>query len=169
MAENIEIKARVRDWEGLRKKVETICDGSGEVLEQEDTFFEVQQGRLKLRVFGDGKGELIYYEREDIAGPKRSVYQIIPVKDASKIKALFGKELGIHGVVRKTRTVFLKNNVRIHLDDVDGLGKFVEIEVVMGDGNMANEGERIVRKYLNRLEIHDDSLIKTAYIDLIST
>ena len=169
MAENIEIKARVNDWEGMREKAESICDGPGEVLEQEDTFFDVKQGRLKLRVFSDGKGELIYYERPDIAGPKRSLYQIVPVKDPVKIKEMFGNMLGIRGVVRKTRTAFLKDNVRIHLDDVEGLGKFVEIEVVLGDGNMANEGERILREYLNRLEIHGDSLIETAYIDLIST
>jgi len=166
MPENIEIKARVRDWESLKRKAEEICGSPAEVLKQEDNFFETKQGRLKLRVFSDDKGELIYYQREDIPGPKRSDYQIVPIKNPVKVKALFSKTLGIRGTVIKSRTVYKKENVRIHLDEVEGLGRFVEIEVVLLSCHDRLHGEKSAKQFMKKLGIKETDLRETSYIDM---
>jgi predicted adenylyl cyclase CyaB len=167
MPENIEIKARVRDWESLKKKAEEICGTPAEVLQQEDTFFEVKQNRLKLRVFSDHQAELIYYRKEDIPGPKRSDYQIVPIKHPAKVKAMLSQALGIRGTVIKSRTVFKKENVRIHLDEVEGLGRFVEIEVVLGSNHDRLHGEKSATQFMEKLGITETDLLEKSYIDML--
>jgi len=167
MPENIEIKARVRDWESLKKKAEEICGSPAEVLKQEDTFFETKPRRLKLRVFSDDKGELIYYRKEDIPGPKRSDYQIVPIKSPAKVKAMLSKALGIRGTVIKSRTVYKKENVRIHLDEVEGLGRFVEIEVVLLSCHDRLQGEKSAKQFVEKLGIKETDLLEKSYIDML--
>ena len=167
MPENIEIKARVRDWESLKKKAEEICGSPAEVLKQEDTFFEVKQCRLKLRVFSGDKGELIYYRKEDIPGPKRSDYQIVPLKHPAKVKVMLSQALGIRGTVIKSRTVYKKENVRIHLDEVEGLGRFVEIEVVLLSSHDRLQGEKSAKQFMKKLGIKEIDLLEKSYIDML--
>src|SRR5512136_2605065 len=101
MAANIEIKARVKDLEGLAKRVEAISDTPGVTLEQEDTFFNTPGGRLKLRALGPDHGELIYYTRDDARGPKRSDYFISTTAEPEALKTVLAAAWGIRGVVRK--------------------------------------------------------------------
>jgi len=167
MPSNVEIKARIADPTRLRAAVEDSSDTPPQVLVHEDTFFNVSSGCLKLRTFGDGRGELIFYQRPDTAGPKPCLYSIAPVADPMALKAVLSQALGIRAVVRKRRTLYMLGQTRIHLDEVDGLGDFLELEVVLRDAQTAAEGTRIVEDLLVRLGIPRDALIDCAYVDLL--
>ena len=167
MAANIEIKAQVTDLERVRALAERLDVRERLRLVQKDTFFHAPLGRLKLREFEDGSAELIGYDRPDDAGPKRSRYERAAVADAGALAAALSMTLGVRGVVEKLRDVLLVGPTRIHLDQVTGLGSFVELEVVMQSGQDPAEGEATARRLLDALEIADDALISSAYIDLL--
>ena len=101
MPTNIEIKARVRDFGDLKRRAEAISDLPLEVIPQEDTFFATSKGRLKLRVLAPDRAQLVYYERPDQDGPKRSDYFIFNTNDPENLKTALSLALGIRGVVRK--------------------------------------------------------------------
>jgi adenylate cyclase class IV len=167
MAKNIEIKARVAALETVRAKALSLTSGPAEILRQTDTFFMVPEGRLKVREFADGTGELIAYHRPDIPGPKPSVYSRYTCRNARTLCETLSRVLPVRGTVAKRREVVLVGRTRVHLDDVEGLGSFVEIEVVLGDGESAEQGERVARELLHALDIPETSLIADAYIDLL--
>ena len=132
MARNVEIKARIADPASLRARVTALATAPPAVLSQTDTFFVVPRGRLKLRELGDGAGQLIFYERPDRPGPKTSSYTRVACADPRALAAMLGAALGVRGVVHKRRELFLAGRTRIHLDDVRGLGHFLELEVKIG-------------------------------------
>ena len=167
MTRNVEIKARVSDLAALRKRDVELSASGSELLFQRDTFYTVPQGRLKLREFGDGTAELIYYERPDKVGPKTSKYTRAQISDAASTREALGQVLGTKAVVVKHREVFLAGMTRIHLDEVDGLGTFVEIEVVLNDDEADSDGERIASVLMERFAIRQEHLIERAYIDLL--
>ncbi len=166
MARNVEIKARVSDLPRLRAKVASLASTPPEVVVQSDTFFVVPRGRLKLRHSSGGSGELIYYERSDATGPRESSYCRYACPDPTALAAVLGEALGVRGLVEKRREVFMMGRSRIHLDDVRGLGSFLEIEVVLEDGDAAAGTER-VRELLTAFEIPASALVARAYIDLL--
>jgi adenylate cyclase class IV len=168
MARNVEIKARVPDMAALHRRVAAIADSGPTRIDQDDTFFRCHTGRLKLRVFADGHGELIAYERPDSAGPKTSDYLITPTADPDGLRNALTRALGQIGRVRKRRTLFLVGATRIHLDEVDGLGDHLEFEVVLRDDQSAEEGDALARDLLHRLEVSPAHLIAGAYLDLLS-
>jgi predicted adenylyl cyclase CyaB len=165
---NVEIKARARHPERLRALAEALADGPAQTLEQEDTFFRVARGRLKLRVFAKGRGEMIYYERTDEAGVRPCHYVISRTAEPETLKAALAGALGVAGVVRKTRRLYLTGQTRIHLDEVEGLGHFLELEFVLRPGQSAKEGHAVVRELLCRLEVPPEDLLDRAYVDLLS-
>jgi adenylate cyclase class IV len=167
MAKNIEIKARVAALETVRAKALSLASGPGETLRQSDTFFAIPEGRLKVREFTDGTGELIAYHRPDTPGPKPSFYSRCACPNARTLCETLSRVLPVRGIVAKRREVVLVGRTRVHLDDVEGLGSFVEIEVVLGDGESAQQGELVARDLLRTLQISDESLIAEAYIDLL--
>jgi predicted adenylyl cyclase CyaB len=167
MTRNVEIKARVRDLAALRKRVVEVSDSGPELLVQRDTFYTVRQGRLKLREFGDGTAELIYYQRPDKAGPKTSKYTRAQILDAPSTREALGQALETKAVVVKQREVFLAGTTRIHLDEVDGLGTFVELEVVLTEDETDSDGERIASAFMEQLGLRPEDLIERAYADLL--
>jgi predicted adenylyl cyclase CyaB len=167
MPRNVEIKARVRSAEAVRARAAALSDAPVVVLEQEDTFFHVPAGRLKLRVFPDGSGELIAYTRPDAVGPKTSEYFVYRTAHPETLETLLGRALGVRGVVRKRRLLYLVGQTRIHLDEVEGLGAFLELEVVLGDEQAEVEGEAIARRLLADLGVRDEDRVAAAYIDLL--
>lgn len=167
MPVNIEIKARATHFERQYALAEALADGSVQLLLQEDVFFHVPMGRLKLRLFSDHDGELIAYERPDQSGPKSSHYRIFPTEDPLALKRVLTESLPIHGIVKKRRSLFLVGRTRIHLDEVESLGKFIELEVVLEEGMSPSQGRGIVNTLMVGLEIEAESLIDTAYIDLL--
>jgi len=167
MPRNVEIQARVRDGDAVRRRAEALADGPAVVLEQVDTFFGTSDGRLKLRVFPDEKGELIAYRRADVEGPKTSEYVIFRTPHPQDLHAVLERALGVRGVVRKRRLLFLVGPTRIHLDEVEGLGAFLELEVVLAAEQAEAEGEAIARNLLKELGVRDEDRVAAAYIDLL--
>jgi predicted adenylyl cyclase CyaB len=144
-----------------------LSDTPLQVIPQEDIFFHVPKGRLKLRILAADHAQLVYYERPDQDGPKRSNYHIFETCNPDSLKNTLALALGVRGVVRKTRYLFLAGQTRIHLDDVDGLGQFMELEVVLQDGQSDAEGQAIARDLMSRLGIKTQDLLEGAYMDLI--
>ena len=167
MPANIEIKARVRDFATMRARAEALSDAPAQVIPQEDTFFNVSQGRFKLRALAPDRGQLIYYARPDGSGPKRSDYQLYETGDPAGLKNVLGSALGVRGVVRKTRHLYLAGQTRIHLDDVEGLGQFIELEVVLRPDQTDAEGQAIATKLMARLGVESEDLLEGAYMDLL--
>jgi adenylate cyclase class IV len=167
MPANVEIKARVQDPEALLGTALELADGPAEIILQKDTFFQVPSGRLKLRDFGDGSGELIRYHRPDATGPKVSDYAISRTTDPEGLASVLGGALPILGVVAKRRTLLLAGRTRIHIDEVEGLGWFMELEVVLGPGEDPANGEKEARQLLAGLGIGSNDLIEGAYLDLL--
>jgi predicted adenylyl cyclase CyaB len=157
----------VRDLAALRKRVVEVSTSGPELLLQRDTFYTVLHGRLKLREFGDGTAELIYYQRPDQAGPKTSKYIRTQISDPASTRELLGQVLETKAVVSKQRELFLAGRTRIHLDEVDGLGTFMELEVVLTEDETDSDGERIASLLMEQLDVRQEDLIAQAYVDLL--
>ncbi len=169
MARNIEIKARIDDVDSLIPMVAALADSGPIEMIQDDTFFWCPNGRMKLRVFSQGKGELIFYQRPDQAGPKESLYRISPTSDPDSLREALSRGYGQAGRVRKHRTVFLAGRTRIHLDKVEGLGNFLELEVQLSEEEPSENGVEVVRSLLTKLGISSSQLIEDAYVDLLAS
>lgn len=169
MPTNVEIKARVRDFESFRQLAEQASDKVCQVILQEDVFFYTQKGRLKLRFLAEDVGQLIYYERPDNGAPKRSDYFIHTSANPAELRDVLERALGVRGVVRKTRYLYMVGNTRIHLDQVENLGNFMELEVVLADGQTVEEGEKVAFSLMTRLGISQEDLIQGAYMDLLES
>ena len=167
MARNIEIKARVADMAALHARAAAIADSGPVELPQDDTFFACAHGRLKLRVHADGRGELIAYRRADDGGPKVSDYQLSPTASPDTLRDALARSNGVEGRVIKHRTLFLVGRTRVHLDRVHGLGDFMELEVVLGDGEDIDGGVREAHELMARLGISREALVQGAYHDLL--
>jgi predicted adenylyl cyclase CyaB len=167
VATNIEIKARLADPDRTARLAEALAESPPEVIQQEDTFYYTPAGRLKLRVLAPDRGELIYYERPDAEGPKASNYEIFRTQDPAGLKSLLSIALGVRGIVRKTRRLYVVGQTRIHLDAVEGLGDFLELEVVLAEGQDPAEGVEIAGKLMGELGLRPGDLVQGAYIDLL--
>lgn len=170
MARNVEIKARVRDPAELARRAAALSDTPAQLLHQHDRFFDSPGGRLKLRwINSDGiaQAELIHYHRADRAGPKLADYQRVTVSDPAGLAAILGEVLGIRGEVIKTRRLYRRGRTRIHLDEVAGLGTFLELEVALRDDQPPAEGKTIARELMTALGVVSTDLLEGAYLDLL--
>lgn len=167
MPKNIEIKAVLRNVAEARSTAFRLSGGNPEILHQEDVFFRCEGARLKLRIFGPDSGELIRYERSDLAVARASKYLIARTHDPAVLRNILTETLGTIGVVKKTRELFLVGQTRIHIDKVDGLGDYLELEVVMRSEQRESDGQEIVRHLLSELCIGPTDLLAEAYIDLL--
>lgn len=167
MPRNIEVKARIGSIEALLPVARAIADGPEQRIEQDDTFFSVPYGRLKLRQFADGDAELIYYERADTADAKASDYVRVPAPDPGALREALARGCGLLGRVRKTRWLLLKGATRIHVDRVQGLGDFMELEVVLHDDQSDEAGVAIAEALMRELGLADAERLAGAYLDLL--
>ncbi len=167
MPRNVEVKARVTDFEGLRRRAEGMSDTPVEILDQRDVFFVVPRGRLKLRIHARDDCELIYYDRSDAAGAKVSEYDIVRSSDPETFLKVLSAALDVRGVVAKRRFLYRIGRTRVHLDDVEGLGTFVELEVVLDEGEPSVGGRRIAEELLVGLGVESAARVCGAYIDLL--
>ena len=167
MPRNVEIKARIHNPAELRARVALLADGPPRVLVQEDTFFQVPQGRLKLRLLSPTNGELIFYQRADQAGPKISTYTLVETDRPHQLKTVLEAAYGIRNSVRKTRQLYLVGRTRIHLDHVESLGHFLELEVVLAESEDPSVGEREAHDLMKKLDISARQLVEGAYLDLL--
>ncbi len=168
MPRNIEIKARIEGVESLLSRARPLADGPPQVIEQDDSFFVCARGRLKLRDFGDGTGELIHYQRADTAGPKLSDYVRVPTREPAALREALARAQGVLGRVRKTRWLLQAGQTRIHLDRVQGLGDFLELEVVLRDGQSEVDGVAMADALLQALGVSPSQRLAGAYLDLLT-
>jgi adenylate cyclase class IV len=161
---NLELKVAVRDLAAVRARALAAGAEDRGVLHQRDTFFASPRGRLKLRE-EDGRAELIAYERPDEAGSRWSDYLLVPVPDPALLREALAGTLGVAGEVRKRRELLVLERTRIHLDDVDGLGCYVELETVAdGEPGIEAEHERIGAA----LGLDTAAAVPGAYVDLLA-
>jgi predicted adenylyl cyclase CyaB len=167
MPRNVEIKARVTNLAEVEMRAKPLAQRGPHLIYQEDIFFNAPRGRLKLRKFDHEHGELIYYERPDTLEPKESHYlRTSTAQPDALVETLVGA-LGLRGVVRKERTLYLVGQTRVHLDQVEGLGTYVELEVVLETAQTFEEGAQLAQQLMDMLGIQSDDLVERAYIDLL--
>lgn len=160
---NIEIKARCDDPGKIRSILEDHNANYKGTDHQTDTYFNVPEGRLKLR-----QGNLIFYRRPDSKTPEASNINLMPADHPEKLHALLDNALGTMVVVDKEREIYFIDNVKFHIDQVEELGHFVEIEAIDEDGSIGEEKLRSqCQHYLDLFEIQDDDLIAKSYSDLL--
>jgi adenylate cyclase, class 2 len=166
---NIEIKARTNDSAFVRKYLLDHHATYKGLDEQTDTYFNSSKGRLKLRQ-GNIENNLIYYERANEAGPKSSHFNLVKVEDAAGLKEVLIKSMGIKVVVKKKREIYYIENVKFHIDEVPGLGSFVEIEAgnVLADLTMKQLQEQC-NFYCSELRIMQEDFIELSYSDMLLT
>ena len=167
MARNVEIKARVADLDAVEARARAIATSGPEDIAQDDTFFRCGEGRLKLRVLAPGQGQLIHYSRADEAGPKLSDYVLSATASPDTLREALARACGVAGRVVKRRRLYLVGQTRVHLDRVEGLGTFVELEVVLDDAQSPQDGEAVAREVMARLGIAPGQLVTGAYLDLL--
>lgn len=163
---NVEIKARCTNPAFIRNYLLSNNAEYRGTDEQTDTYFHVPHGRLKLRE-GNIENNLIYYERSNQAGPKDSHFQLVKINDAAGLKEVLAKANGIKTVVKKKREIYYIGNVKFHIDEVPGLGSFVEIEA----GNILADLTKDQLKeqcdyYLAAFNIKTEDLIEVSYSDM---
>ena len=165
---NVEIKARSSDSRFIRDYLLSKGAEYKGTDQQTDTYFKVPNGRLKLRE-GNIENNLIFYSRPDQAGPKESVFQLVKVEDAAGLKKALTSANGIKIIVEKKREIYFIANVKFHIDEVPGLGSFVEIEA----GNItapllgAAELKQQCDDYLDAFGIREEDLVEVSYSDLL--
>lgn len=167
MPRNIEIKARVDSIDTLLPHARALADGDVQVIDQDDLFFAAPHGRLKLRRFADGSAELIHYHRPDGPEARASDYVRVAVPDADGLALALQRALGRGGRVRKRRWLLLRGQTRMHLDRVEGLGDFVELEVVLHDGQGDEEGRAIAEALMAALGLQQAPRVGGAYVELL--
>jgi adenylate cyclase len=167
MPRNVEVKARLDNVEKATALAASIADSGPEVIEQEDVFFNVPRGRLKLRILSPTEGKLIFYERPDQYGPKLARYSIFETAQPFELKDILSRACGVKNVVRKTRRLYMVGRTRIHIDNVESLGDFLELEVVLAEAEDPSVGEAEAREWMEKLGIESLQLVDKAYVDLL--
>jgi predicted adenylyl cyclase CyaB len=164
---NLERKARLADLPAAHAALRALGAREEGIQRQSDVYFQVPHGRLKLRVIDDREAVLIWYQRPDCAAARLSHYRLVPIADAVGLRAALTGALGVRCEVHKCREVWHWHNVRIHLDEVEGLGTFVEFEAVLGrDDDEATAHERL-RRLGVLLGLRSEDELAGSYADLL--
>ncbi len=166
---NVEIKARCADPAAIRSYLLAHNAEFKGVDEQTDTYFNVPNGRLKLRE-GRIENNLIQYSRPNQAGPKNSDFKLVKVPDAAGLKTALTASLGIKVVVQKKREIYFIGNVKFHVDEVPALGSFMEIEAGnIGTGAGIDQPALLqqCQYYMEQLGIRNEDLIQVSYSDML--
>ncbi|KDR14706.1 uncharacterized protein LOC110834301 [Zootermopsis nevadensis] len=169
MLRNVEIKAKVRDLGDTVSKAKKLSNSEGTWIKQDDIFFRIPQGRgrLKLRTFEDRSAELIFYDRPDSDGPKLSKYDKCSVPNGSQMSSVLSFALGVEGSVKKKRQLFMVGQTRVHIDYVEKLGNFMELEVVLSEDQTLDEGKLIAQSLMADLGVRKEDLVSGTYMDLL--
>lgn len=165
---NLEIKTRVPDWERIRTELGRLGARDDGPETQHDLFYAAPHGRLKLRLSSRDGAALIHYRREDAPRVRASDYTRVPVADGEALARLLDAALGRTGEVRKHRHLFWVDNVRVHLDEVEGLGRFLELEAVVDADHPDDVCRRRAEALLQAFGIAPEQRQATAYVDLLA-
>jgi len=164
---NIEIKASCSDPKRIEQiLIDDKADYKG-LDHQVDTYFNVHDGRLKLRE-GNIENSLIFYKRDNIKGPKESLVQLYKTQPDSGLKEVLLHALGTKVIVDKKRKIFFIDNIKFHIDLIENLGSFIEIEAIDKEGTIGQvKLEAQCERYIKKLGIEKTDLISVSYSDLI--
>jgi predicted adenylyl cyclase CyaB len=168
MPANIEIKARVHSPNEVSARVRALAGDPAGTFCQEDVFFRVPRGRLKMRVQSDNSVEFIYYQRSEHSVPMYSAYFRASPANSNETENELRRLFGTKGTVRKTRTLFWLNGARIHVDDVEGLGHFLEIEVPVSNPSRAHHARALADEIISCLRIPSEDFVCQAYEELLA-
>lgn len=163
---NLEIKARYDNHADLLKSMRSLGARKVKVMRQIDTYFSFPDGRLKLREFDKGVAELIVYRRPEKSHVRWSDYSYIKINNPKEVKKVLSFLFGVKVIVTKTRVLYLYKNARIHVDTVKNLGRFMEIEVLVKNGE--RQAEVLMNTLLTHLNIPSKDFIKVSYSDLLA-
>jgi homotetrameric cytidine deaminase len=166
---NIEFKAHDPDPAATLARCHALGAQDHGEIEQVDTYFAAPAGRLKLRDEQPGDAHLIAYARADAAAARESRYRIAPVDDPAALREALGAALGVSVEVHKRRRLLLLEGVRIHLDHVEGVGDFVELEGVAGPDSDLSRERALVERLRVSLGVDDDAIVASGYADLVAT
>jgi adenylate cyclase, class 2 len=167
MFDIIEIKARCAQPEKIRQILEARQARFAGTDHQVDTYFNATNGRLKLRE-GNIENTLIHYRRPNQAGPKNSQVTLFKPPPGSTLKALLCAAIGVRIVVDKMRRIYFMENVKIHLDEVQQLGTFLEIEAIDETGSLGLEKlDRQCRYFMDLFGVKDEDLVQVSYSDMM--
>jgi adenylate cyclase, class 2 len=164
---NIEIKAKSNNQDAIREILKSKNADFKGIDHQIDTYFKVNNGRLKLRE-GEIENHLIHYQRENKEGPKQSDVTLFKSDPESQLKEILTKALGVLVVVNKKREIYFIDNVKFHIDIVEDLGTFVEIEAIDNDGTIGKD--KLIEQcqfFLDLFKIPQEDLIPVSYSDLL--
>ena len=164
----VELKAKVENLSSIQNVLIQSRSEKVGVFHQVDTYYEVPKGRFKLReVEGKAQAELIYYEREDVAKPKRNSVFILSIPNPQTLKLILEQILKVKAVVDKVREIYVHEGVQVHLDTVKGLGHFVEFERITSQNAEQQEKDMAKLERLRaQLDISPKSLKRLSYSDL---
>lgn len=170
---NLEAKFRLGDLDAARAAALALGYTAKASFIQRDTFFVVAHGKLKLRE-QPPEAWLIHYERDRESGLMLSRYDIVPVADSTRTREMLARALGVLAEVRKHRTLLARRNVRFHLDRVETLGGFGEIEAVLAEGGESDTGDgprstrAVVDELLCALGVAAGELIEVSYFEMMA-
>ena len=164
---NFEFKARCPEPDRVRDVLRRMNAEPAGIDQQTDTYFNVSSGRLKLRA-GSVEQNLIYYNRGDSASPKRSEVWLAPCPEPGPLLDVLSNALGVWVVVEKRREIYFLGGTKIHLDDVPGLGSFVEVEVIADSATADSKKMRAeCDDWMHRLGVQEEDLVSASYSDMI--
>lgn len=164
---NIEIKAKSENQDDIREILKSRNAEFKGVDHQIDTYFKVNLGRLKLRE-GTIENFLIHYQRENKEGPKQSDIILFKSDPKSSLKEILTKALGVLVVIDKKREIYFIDNVKFHIDIVEDLGTFVEIEAIDDDGSIGKDKLlEQCQSFLDLFKISQEDMISVSYSDLL--
>jgi adenylate cyclase, class 2 len=164
---NIELKARLNDLAAAREIAQGVATDFLNPQEQTDTYFHCARGRLKLREIEGMATQLIWYDRPDEQQASPSDYLLVPAERPAELKTLLTAACGVRVVVKKRREIFMVCNVRIHLDEVEGLGAFLEFEAVLSPEADEAPSRRVLDSLREQFGITDDTLLSGSYGDML--
>jgi adenylate cyclase, class 2 len=165
MPQNLEVKARIPSIGKAARLARHLQARPKGILFQRDSYYNIPRGRLKLRIINHRLAELILYSRPDKKGSRYSDYVVLPVIDAVRTQSLCRKAFNKTVEVVKKRRLFLYKNSRIHLDDVRGLGTFIEFEVLVTKGK--RQAQQLMSFLLAEFSISHSSIISGSYSDML--
>lgn len=165
----IEIKAKCNNPQFIEEKLKELNADFKGVDHQIDTYFNVPNGRLKLRQ-GNIENHLIFYHRANQAGPKQSDVMLYPSPNSEMLGEILSAAIGSKVIVDKKRQIYFIGNVKFHIDEVKGLGNFMEIEAIDRDGSISVEKlNEQCTYYMDLLRVKTEDLIENSYSDLLDT